>query len=43
MLFRSYAVAGGGYRVMHRLVRGRFERREARAFRYCDGSASRIA
>jgi iron-sulfur cluster repair protein YtfE (RIC family) len=39
---RMYAVAGGGYRVMHRLVRGRFERREARAFRYCDGSASRI-
>ena len=32
-----FALAGGGYRVLHALVRRRFERGEARAFRYGDG------
>lgn len=38
-----FALAGAPYRVLHLLVRRRFARAEARAFRYCDGSASRIA
>ena len=34
--------AGGPYRYLHALVRGRFERAEARAFRYGDGSSASI-
>ncbi len=34
-----FALAGAPYRVLHALVRRRFERAEARAFRYGDGGA----
>ena len=34
-----FAMAGAPYRVLHALVRRRFERAEARAFRYGDGGA----
>jgi hypothetical protein len=34
---RMYEFAGGPYRFLHALVRRRFERGEARAFRYGDG------
>jgi hemerythrin-like domain-containing protein len=34
-----FALAGAPYRVLHALVRRRFERSEARAFRYGDGGA----
>ena len=37
-----FALAGGPYRVLHALVRRWFARGEARAFRYGDGSASRL-
>jgi len=36
---QMFALAGGGYRLLHALVRRRFERGEARAFRYGDGGA----
>ena len=39
---RMYAVAGGPYRYLHALVRRHFERSEARAFRYCDGSSTAL-
>lgn len=32
-----FALAGGPYRVLHRMLRGRFERAEAAAFRHGDG------
>jgi iron-sulfur cluster repair protein YtfE (RIC family) len=35
-----FALAGAPYRVLHALVRRRFERSEARAFRYGDGGAA---
>ena len=44
-----FAMAGAPYRVLHALVRRRFERGEARAFRYgdgggaLDGSATRLS
>ncbi len=34
-----FTMAGAPYRVLHALVRRRFERAEARAFRYGDGGA----
>jgi hemerythrin-like domain-containing protein len=34
---RMYALAGPPYRLLHAIVRGRFERAEHRAFRYGDG------
>lgn len=34
---RMYALAGPPYRLLHAIVRGRFERAEQRAFRYGDG------
>lgn len=37
-----FANAGGPYRILHAVVRGWFERGERRAFRYCDGSGSRL-
>lgn len=39
---QMYQAAGGPYRYLHALVRGRFERAEARAFRYGDGSSASI-
>lgn len=36
-----FAMAGAPYRLLHALVRRRFERAEARAFRYGDGGARR--
>ncbi len=38
---QMYDVAGGPYRFLHALVRRRFERGEARAFRYGDGGTLR--
>jgi iron-sulfur cluster repair protein YtfE (RIC family) len=38
---QMFALAGAPYRVVYALVRGRFARAEARAFRYCDGTGTR--
>jgi iron-sulfur cluster repair protein YtfE (RIC family) len=37
-----FALAGGPYRLVHAVVRRRYERGEARAFRYGDGSGARL-
>ena len=38
---QMFALAGAPYRVVYALVRRRFARAEARAFRYCDGTGTR--